>query len=149
MTECTQSSFCFATEFQRDVVARFDGGPITTEAGSLLLHRSEQKTGILRQFADCFHDHRDPKRIEHSVGQLVRQRVYGLAQGYENLNDHEQLRADPLRAMLAGKADIEGLRCRRKRDRGKAGTGKSTLNRLELSAADADKNSRYKKDHTR
>ncbi len=145
MTDCTQSSFCFATEFARDVVARFDGGTITTEAGSLLPHRSEQKTGILRQFADCFRDYRDPERIEHSVRQLVRQCVYGLALGYEDLNDHDQLRADPLLAMLSGKADIEGLKRRRERDRGKAGAGKSTLNRLELTAPDADKKSRYKK----
>ena len=108
MTECTQSSFCFATEFQRDVVARFDGGAITSEGGSLLLHRTEQKTGILRQFADCFRDYRDPKRIEHSVRQLLRQRVYGLALGSEDLNDHDQLRADPPLAMLSGKADPEG-----------------------------------------
>jgi hypothetical protein len=145
MTECTQSSFCFATEFQRDVVARFDGGAITSEGGSLLLHRTEQKTGILRQFADCFRDYRDPKRIEHSVRQLLRQRVYGLALGYEDLNDHDQLRADPLLAMLAGKSDIAGSKRRRKRDRGKAGAGKSTLNRLELTPADADETSRYKK----
>ena len=135
MTECTQSSFCFATEFQRDVVARFDGGAITSEGGALLLHRTEQKTGILRRFADCFLDYRDPKRIEHSVRQLLRQRVYGLALGYEDLNDHDQLRADPLLAMLAGKSDIAGGKRRRKRDRGKAGAGKSTLNRLELTPA--------------
>lgn len=145
MTECTQSSFCFATEFQRDVVARFDGGAITSEGGALLLHRTEQKTGILRQFADCFLDYRDPKRIEHSVRQLLRQRVYGLALGYEDLNDHDQLRADPLLTMLAGKSDIAGDKRRRKRDRGKAGAGKSTLNRLELTPADADETSRYKK----
>ncbi len=145
MTECTQSSFCFFSEFQREIVARFDGGTITTEAGSLLLHRTEQKTGILRQFADCFRDYRDPERIEHSVRQLLRQRIYGLALGYEDLNDHEQLRADPLLAMLAGKADIEGRKRRCKRDRGKAGAGKSTLNRLELTPADADQTSRYKK----
>jgi hypothetical protein len=126
-------------------VADFDGGTITTEAGALLLHRTEQKTGILRQFAGCFRDFRDPARIEHSVAELVRQRVYGLALGYEDLNDHDQLRADPLLAMLSGKADVEGQQRRRQRDRGKAGAGKSTLNRLELTAADACGNSRYKK----
>ena len=81
MTGCTQTSFCLATEFRRQVVARFDGGTITTEAGGLLLHRREQKTGILRQFARCFLDYRNPDRIDHSVPQLVRQRVYGLALG--------------------------------------------------------------------
>ncbi len=145
MTECTQTNFTFATEFRREVVASFDGGTITTDGGSLLLHRTEQKTGILRQFADCFQDYRNPTRVDHSVGELVRQRVYGLALGYEDLNDHDQLRADPLLAMLSGKDDVEGKDRRRQRDRGKAGAGKSTLNRLELTPADASEKSRYKK----
>ena len=145
MTECTQISFPFATASRREVVARFDGGTITTEAGALLLHKIEQKTGILWQFAGCFRDHRDARRIEHSVAELVRQRVYGLAQGYEDLNDHDQLRADPLLALLCGKADVEGQQRRRKQDRGKAGAGKSTLNRLELTPADATEEARYKK----
>jgi hypothetical protein len=145
MTECTQTSFAFATEFRREVVANFDGGTITTEAGSLLLHQTEQKTGILRQFAGCFRDYRDRTRIEHSVGELVRQRVYGLAQGYEDLNDHDQLRADPLLAMISGKADVEGKQRRREQDHGQAGAGKSTLNRMEGTPADANEQSRYKK----
>ena len=121
MTECTQARFAFATDSQRAVVAKFDGGTITTEGGGLLLHQVEQKTGILRQFAACFRDYRDPTRIDHSVEELVRQRVYGLALGYEDLNDHDRLRADPLLAMLSGKADVEGQQRRRPRDRGKAG----------------------------
>jgi len=145
MTECTQTSFSFATECRRQVVAKFDGGTISTEAGALLLHKTEQKTGILRQFANCFRDYRDPTRIEHRVGELVRQRIYGLALGYEDLNDHDQLRADPLLALLTGKADVEGRQRRRARDRGQAGAGKSTLNRLELTPADANEQSRYKK----
>jgi hypothetical protein len=118
---------------------------ITTEAGGLLLHKVEQKMGILRQFAGCFRDHRDPDRTEHRVGELVRQRVYALALGYEDLNDHDQLRADPLLGLLSGKADVEGKQRRREQDRGKAGAGKSTLNRLELTPADADEKARYKK----
>ena len=145
MTECTQSSFAFATATPRTAVANFDGGTITTEAGGLLLHQTEQKTGILRRFASCFRDYRDPTRIEHSVAELVRQRVYGLALGYEDLNDHDHLRSDPLLAMLSGKADVEGQQRRRPQDRGKAGAGKSTLNRLELTLADADEKSAYKK----
>jgi len=78
-TECSQTSFSFATSGQREVVARFDGGTITTEAGALLLHKTEQKTRLLRQFAGCFTDHRAPDQIEHSVSELVRQRIYGLA----------------------------------------------------------------------
>ena len=145
MTECTQTQFSFATESRREVVANFDGGTITTEAGALLLYRTEQKTGILRQFAGCFRDYREPTRTEHSVSELLRQRVYGLAQGYEDLNDHDQLRADPVLAMLSGKADVEGRKRRRRRDRGNAGAGRCTLNRLELTPADANSKSRYKK----
>jgi hypothetical protein len=145
MTECTQSSSCFATDFKRQVVARFDGGTISSDGGALLLHRLEQNTGILRQFAACFRDHRDPAAVEHSVLELVRQRVYGLALGYEDLNDHDQLRADPLLAMLSGKRDLEGKHRRLERDRGKPGAGKSTLNRLELTPAEADRSARYKK----
>ncbi len=145
MTECTETNFTFATESRREVVAKFDGGTISSDAGSLLLHRTEQKTGILRQFAGCFRDSRDPSRIEHTVSELVRQRVYGLALGYEDLNDHEYLRADPLLAMLSGKIDVEGRQRRRPQDRGKAGAGKSTLNRLELTPAEGDEKSPYKK----
>jgi hypothetical protein len=83
--------------------------------------------------------------VEHTVGELVRQRVYGLALGYEDLNDHDQLRQDPLLALLSGKSDLEGEHRRREQDRGKAGAGKSTLNRLELTSADATERTRYKK----
>jgi hypothetical protein len=145
MTECIQSSFEFASHFQRQVVARFDGGTITSDGGALLLRQVEQRTGILRQFAGCFRDHRRPERIEHSVAELVRQRVYGIALGYEDLNDHEQLRRDPLLALLCGKADLEGRQRRRAQDCGQAGAGKSTLNRLELTPAEADASARYKK----
>jgi len=145
MTECSQSSFHFATEYRREAVARFDGGTITSEAGALLLHQTEEKSGILRRFAGCFRDYRDPRLIEHRVEELVRQRVYGLALGYEDLNDHDELRADPLLALLSGKADVEGRQRRRARDRGKAGAGKSTLNRLELTPAETDESARYHK----
>lgn len=145
MTECTQSSFSFASHFSREVVARFDGGQITSDAGALLLRPVEQRTGILRQFAACFRDYRKPAFVEHTVSELVRQRVYGLALGYEDLNDHDQLRQDPLLALLSGKSDLEGEHRRREQDRGKAGAGKSTLNRLELTQVDATERTRYKK----
>jgi hypothetical protein len=83
--------------------------------------------------------------VEHTVSELVRQRVYGLALGYEDLNDHDQLRQDPLLALLSGKSDLEGEHRRREQDRGKAGAGKSTLNRLELTQVDATERTRYKK----
>jgi hypothetical protein len=145
MTECNQSSFDFEAHFSRQVTARFDGGQITTDAGALLLRKTEQRAGILRQFAACFTDHRRADRLEHSVAELVRQRVYALALGYEDLNDHDVLRADPLLALLAGKADLEGTRRRKARDRGKPGAGKSTLNRLELTPQQASAKARYKK----
>ncbi|HEY7616403.1 MAG TPA: IS1380 family transposase, partial [Terriglobales bacterium] len=145
MTECTQVSFEFEGHFSREVVSRFDGGRISSDGGALLVRKTEQRTGILRQFAACFTDHRRPEKIEHRVGELVRQRVYGLVLGYEDLNDHEQLRSDPLLALLSGKRDLEGAERRRERDRGTPGAGKSTLNRLELTPKEADSTARYKK----
>jgi hypothetical protein len=127
------------------VVGRFDGGAITSDAGGLLLREVEKRTGIIAQFAACFRDHRDPERVEHTVKELVAQRVYALALGYEDLNDHDQLRQDPLLAVLAEKPDPRGESRRRERDQGKALAGKSTLNRLELSAELVSEEERYKK----
>ena len=123
MTECTQSRFEFAPHFSRQVVAGFDGGTITTDGGGLLLRETDRRLNLLPRFAECFLDGRSPLLVEHTVEQLVSQRVYGLALGYEDLNDHEQLRQDPLLRVLAGKADVEDSPL----------AGKSTLNRLELS----------------
>jgi hypothetical protein len=132
MTECTQSEFEFQAHFSRQVVARFDGGTITTDSGGLLLRETDRRLNLLPRLAECFLDARNPLFVEHSVEQLVSQRVYGLALGYEDLNDHEQLRQDPLMRVLAGKADVEESPL----------AGKSTLNRLELSDGTP---SRYKK----
>ncbi|MDQ2834556.1 MAG: IS1380 family transposase [Acidobacteriota bacterium] len=138
-------SFEFEGLFSRKVVAGFNGGQISSEGGSLLLREVERRTGIIRGFAGCFTDHRAADRIEHSVRELVAQRVYALALGYEDLNDHDQLRADPLLAVLADKRDPEGRGRKQKRDRGKALAGKSTLNRWELTRADATGRERYAK----
>jgi hypothetical protein len=127
------------------VTAGFDGGTITSDAGSLLLREVEAKTGLLAELACCFEDFRDPELIEHSVEELIKQRVFALALGYEDLNDHDQLRADPLLATLVGKQDVTGERRLDLRDRGKPLAGKSTLNRLELTPAKATAKSRYKK----
>jgi len=86
-------------------VSRFDGGHVVSDGGALLLRQVEGRADILSRFAACFTDQRDPLRIEHSVEQLVKPRVYGLALGYEDLNDHETLRRDPLLALLSGKTE--------------------------------------------
>jgi hypothetical protein len=144
-TECNQESFPFHPLNQREVVGRFDGGAITSDAGGLLLREVEKRTGIIARFAACFRDHRKAEQIEHTVRELVAQRVYALALGYEDLNDHEHLRQDPLLAILAEKADPTGEDRVRARDRGKALAGKSTLNRLELTKAEVPAQERYKK----
>ena len=144
-TECTRNRFLFQPLGRREVVAAFDGGTISSDAGGLLLREVEERTGIIRQFAACFADHRDPGLVEHTVQELVAQRIYGLALGYEDLNDHDQLRRDPLLATLVGKDDPTGQNRARERDRGKPLAGKSTLNRLELTPVRADQRSRYKK----
>ena len=144
-TECKTESIQFHALGSREVRGQFDGGDITTDAGGLLLRETEKRTGILKQFAGCFQDHRDPRFVEHGIEQLVSQRVYGLCLGYEDLNDHDELRKDPLLATLAGKADPTGQNREQKRDRGKPLAGKSTLNRLELTPEGANRKSRYKK----
>jgi len=144
-TQCNQDSFQFHPLNRRQVRGRFDGGTITSDAGGLLLREVEERTGIIAQFAACFQDYRDPGRVEHQVKELVAQRVYGLALGYEDLNDHEELRRDPLLAVLAEKPDPRGEQRARERDQGQALAGKSTLNRLELSAAEVSEEERYKK----
>ena len=144
-TECTPESFVFQEAHGREVVARVDGGTLTSDGGALLLGEVERVTGILRQFTACFTDHRDATRVEHPVASQIAQRVYGLALGYEDLNDHDALRADPLLAVLAGSADPTGAARKRVRDRGNALAGKSTLNRLELTTAAVGAQERYKK----
>jgi len=134
-TECNQFVFGFHPLKHREIRAQFDGGAITTEGGGLLLREVEKRVGIVRQFAACFRDYRNPDLIEHSVEELVAQRVYGLALGYEDLNDHEELRKDPLLAVLVEKSDLAG----------EVLAGKSTLNRLELTPATASAKARYKK----
>jgi hypothetical protein len=144
-THCNASYLDFPRLNCRQVLADFEGGDITSDGGALLLRKTEQLTGIIRQFANCFTDHRNPNLIEHTVDELVAQRVYGLALGYEDLNDHDDLRCDPLLATVVGKADPTGRSRQRRRDRGNALAGKSTLNRLELTPVGADAGSRYKK----
>ena len=128
----------------RDLVWCFDGGDITSDGGALLLKQLEQRTGIVRRFAACFTDYRRPDRIEHPLLDLIQQRVFGLALGFEDLNDHDELRRDPMLAVALSKDDVKGQHRRRAQDRGKALAGKSTLNRLELTAPDYEGNPRQK-----
>src|ERR1700693_5715702 len=124
MTECKQSSFGFQDCGSREIVARFDGRAV-------LLRQTDQRLDLLPRLAQCFLDGRDQDRVQHSVQEMISQRVYGLALGYEDINDHEQLRSDPLFSVLAGREEME-----------KPLAGKSTLNRLELGDGRED---RYKK----
>jgi hypothetical protein len=144
-TECKASQLEFQGCGRRQVVASFDGGRISSDGGLLLLREVARHSGLLERFARCFTDYRDPSAIEHSVKQLVSQRVLALAQGYEDLNDHDALRDDTLLALAAGKDDLTGAQRRRRRDRGHALAGKSTLNRLERTPAKLEGTERYTK----
>ena len=122
-TQCNPNRFAFAPAEGRPVVASFDGGAITSEAGALLLGATDRMLGLTRRLAACFTDSRDPAYTEHTVETLVMQRVVGIALGYEDLNDHDELRHDPVLATLAGKLTAS-------RSDGAPLAGKSTLNRF-------------------
>jgi hypothetical protein len=126
-------------------VAAFDGGRITSDGGVLLLGEVERRRRIVGRFAACFEDAREPGQVEHSVEELLRQRVFALALGYEDLNDHDELRSDALLAAVVGKSDPTGEQRARERDRGKALAGKSTLNRLEWGVAGEAFEDRYRR----
>jgi hypothetical protein len=125
-TDCSTNLFGFTEVEGREVVAAFDGGAITSDAGALLLGAADRAIGLINRFAACFHDARCPELTEHQVATLVGQRVFGIALGYEDLNDHDDLRHDPVMAVLAGKLTARRADCA-------PVAGKSTLNRLELS----------------
>lgn len=130
-TECIE----FDDVGRKRLVASFDAEHISTDGGLALLHRVDQRFGLMKKFAACFLDHRDPELIRHPVEELVRQRVFGIACGYEDLVDHATLRNDPLLAAVVGKADPVGQPL----------ASPSTLNRLELTPADATAEARYRK----
>jgi Transposase DDE domain group 1 len=131
MTECNPSSFGFEACGAREVVARFDGGTISSDGGAFLLRQTDKRLNLLPRLAECFLDGRDQDLVTHSLQEMLAQRIYGLALGYEDLNDHEQLRNDPVFGVLAGREE-----------RHEPLAGKSTLNRMELGAGTPD---RYKK----
>lgn len=142
-TDCSAGQLAFQGFRGRRVEAAFDGGRQTSDAGLLLLREVAERTGLLGRFAGCFTDHRRPEGIEHTVEELVSQRVLAQVQGYEDLNDHDTLRDDPLLALACGKRDLTGADRARARDRGHALAGKSTLNRLERTPEQAS--ARYHK----
>ena len=121
MPECSQESFRFARHFARRVEAGFTAGQVSSDGGVLLLREVESKVGLLSRLPSCFTDGRSPLLVTHPLSEMLAQRIYGLALGYEDLNDHEQLRSDPLWGLLSGKRQLE-----------EPLAGKSTLNRLEL-----------------
>jgi Transposase DDE domain group 1 len=125
-TECSAEGFDFGTVEGRSVEAAFDGGLVTSDAGALLLGATDRAIDLIGRFASCFHDERRAEFIEHEIATLVGQRVFGIALGYEDLNDHDELRHDPMMAVLAGKLSAGRQDCA-------PVAGKSTLNRLELS----------------
>jgi hypothetical protein len=136
-TECNLVPFQFPAVESRAVVADFDGGAITSDAGGLLLGATDRAIGMIDRLAGCFVDGRTPHLVEHSVATMLGQRIYGIALGYEDLVDHDRLRCDPVMAVLAGKTEA-------RRDSCKPLAGKSTLNRLECSKGVS---TRYSKIH--
>jgi hypothetical protein len=126
----------------RKVMADFSAGKLSSDGGALFLRQIDRGLGLSRRLAQCFEDRRDPDLIEHRVEELLAQRIHALALGYEDINDHAQLRCDPLLAVAAGKVDPLGENRREEKDRGFALASAATLNRLELSAEFSD---RYRK----
>jgi hypothetical protein len=122
MTECKQETFAFTAHFSRRVEAGFTAGQVSSDGGALLLREVDRQINLLGRLSNCFTDKRNQRQVEHTVFEMLAQRIYGLALGYEDLNDHEQLRSDPLLALLSGKRELD-----------EPLAGKSTLNRLELS----------------
>jgi hypothetical protein len=132
-TECNRKPIRFHPQNRREIVGRFDGGTITSDGGVVLLREADRRSRVIEQFAGCFRDHRDPDRVRYGLKELLAQRVYALALGYEDLNDHDELRYDKLLSVAVGEEEAKPL------------AGKSTLNRLELSVAEEASGDRYKK----
>lgn len=144
-TECSALQLEFQGLGSRRVVADFDAGHVSSDGGSLLLRETDETLGVVERLAECFTDHRDPELIDHALPSLLRQRIYGIALGYEDLNDHNDLCEDPLLAGASGREDVLGEKRRCESDQGKGLASAYTLNRLELTPPDANRDSRYKK----
>ena len=136
----TPKQFKFSVEKSRPIVVNFQGGAVTSDAGLSLIAEIDRKLQITSKFAQCFQDYRKPNRIDHSIESLIRQRIYGLVMGYEDLNDHEELRHEPMFALaVLNTIGIENKQAKL--------AGKSTLNRLEHCPEDVEQgaDSRYHK----
>lgn len=144
-THCTGEQLEFHALGKRQVIGKFDGGEICSDGGGLLLSEVDRQINLMSRLGQCFVDYRRPESIEHEVQSLVAQRVYGLALGYEDLNDHDTLRSDSLLAVMVGKHDPQGRDRVRDKDKGCALASSSTLNRLELSRAEVAAGDRYKR----
>src|SRR5687768_8674408 len=132
-TECKDQPLLFQDLGPRKVVADFSGGTLSSDGGVLLLRQIDRGLGVSRSLAGCFHDLRDARFVDHLLPQLLAQRLYGLALGYEDINDHQTLRLDPLLAVACEKRDPLGQDRRRPEHRAVALAAPATLNRLELS----------------
>jgi len=143
--ECTKTYSSFQVLGRKEIVANFSSGIIISDGGGILLQEVEHRTGILHGFAKCFTDHRDRRRIEHSVFSLVSQRVTGLALENEYLNDHDHLTKDQMLVIAVSKTDSTGIDRKSVKDKGRPLTRKSTLNKLELTPPNATPKSNYKK----
>lgn len=120
-TKCSAEQFDFGRVEGRAVEAAFDGGLVTSDAGALLLGAADRAINLVGRFAECFRDRRRQDLIEHKVAMLIGQRVFGIALGYEDLNNHDELRQDVLMAVVAGKLAARRNDCA-------PVAGKSTLN---------------------
>ena len=145
MAQCATDRLVFQDAGRRQVTGRFNGGRLTSDAGATLLREANRVLGVTERIAQCFVDHRDQARTEHSVQDLVAQRVMALALGYEDLTDHDRLRTDSTLALAVGRKDLTGRQRARARDRAYPLAGSSTLNRMELGCAQTAKEDRYKK----
>lgn len=147
-TECKQQIFDFQGLGSRRVEADFTGGHLSSDGGSLLLREADRATRLCEELAKCFSDYRNQDLIEHELAVMLRQRITAIALGYEDINDHDKLRLDPLLATVCGRADVLGLERHQTRDKGKALAGKSTLNRLELGAHQTNARTKKIKAHS-
>lgn len=144
-TQCSGEQLEFHPLGRRSVTGRFDGGRISSDAGGVLLREVDKRTGVTERVSRCFVDYRNPASVEHKVQELVSQRLYAIALGYEDINDHGELRADALLSLLVGKRDVTGDKRIRERHRGYALASASTLNRMELGDPEAAAHDRYKR----